>query len=434
MNYLTFDIGTTNIKSVVYQNSEVVLTGNTPVKTYKNNTQDPKEILSFVVNTIDKAVEKYAIDKVFLSTAMHTFILLDKNYEAIDNMMLWSNTSSEFAFESFSESFRTYCYENTGTPLHSMSPFSKMIKNEKKFTYFSDLKSFLMFNLTHEFVTDHSSASASGMWNFKTKEWDTRILDFLNLDVHQFPKSVEINTSYKFISNPLVEVVIGSTDGVLSNRGIAGLEEIVISAGTSIGLRKLSRKPTLHGGFCYYAGFDTYLIGQASNNGGNVIEYIKRKYPELDYETITTIVENTDYNSFVLPYIYGERGPHWKDGLKLQIDSDLTMESEIQALIYGVFTNVKMMLDNVGTTDNYVYLTGGLFNNEELREIFAKIIKKNIVMYPDDSSVSQALIELVDTQCKTNKKVVEEYHEDESLDEYIKQYEKFIISQMNIYF
>lgn len=428
MRTLVFDIGTTNIFALVYIKDKVEDVTSVSIETSNHHTQDPKFILSTVQNLIKKYHDQYKIKEVVFSTAMHTLIYLDENFEATSKMMLWSDTHAEFIFDSLPKETQDAIYKRTGTPLHSMSPLSKILKDKPRSPYISDLKAYLMKHLCGVFVSDYSSASASGLWHLKNKDWDEAILKLAAISKDALPKTVEIDTVFAYQDIERISVVIGSTDGVLANRGIANLEEIVVSAGTSMGIRKLTKDIIVEGGFCYYAGFDTYLVGEASNNGGNVLSWIRESLkPQLRYEKITDYVLESNFDVMCIPYIFGERGPFWKDGITAQINAGYTQKETVQALIYGIFSHAKLMIQSIDDQHEFVYLTGGLFNNKELRCLFSNILEKDFIVYEDDLAVSYGLLSLVNPDIDKASILYHKHEKDTVLQDYITKYIEYLI-------
>lgn len=343
---------------------------------------------------------------------MHTLLYLDGSFQPLRSLHLWLDTSSEFAFNSLDKDFKTYIKENTGTPLHSMTPLSKLLKNKDSFTYISDLKAYLMYHLTNTFITDIANASSMGLLNMFDKTWDEKILSFLQIKKEQLPQITEINRTFKY-KDINVNILIGASDGVLANRGIAGENEFVISAGTSKGIRKLTQNIINNNNFCYCAGFDLLLMGHASNNVGNILNYIQKEISkDISYEEITKILLDSNDYEFCIPYVFGERGPFWQDGLHAFFEDNMSPQAKIKALVFGVFTNASVMLDDLKFKDGKVYLTGGLFSNPRLREIFANFMEKDLYYYEEDAAVHYGLLSLFDINIEKEKVQLHRYKED----------------------
>ena len=393
---LSFDIGTTNINAVLIKGNvkinEVVFGVDTK-KDGKKMTQDPLYILETIKKTIEEMQQIEKINYVVLSTPMHTLIKLDKNYHPTQDMIIWSDRRSEFVFEKLDSKERMKLYQNTGTPLHSMSPLSKLMILENDAAYISDLKAFLMVHLTGEYVTDFCSASASGMWNMNLKEWNSYSLKLANIRKNQLPKLVEIDTQFK---GKEFSLVIGATDGVLSNISLGKKDSIVVNIGTSVGVRMISEHQVLNKGFCYYAGFDRWLIGNASNNGGNVYNWINETfcYGKLSFQEMIEILEKPLTNELCIPYVYGERGPWWIDGLTYHA-FDMPLDDRIQSLIFSMLTNIYLMIKKIYTNNQQIYVTGGFLKDKKMQRIFCDFIGNDVNVLKEDISIHQASLSLI---------------------------------------
>ena len=69
--------------------------------------------------------------------------------------------------------------------------------------------------------------------------------------------------------------------------------------------------------FCYYIKKNTYVIGGAVNNGGNVLTWLGRvfyKSKEEMFDDLLHLLERTKEGSNGLvffPFLFGERAPFW---------------------------------------------------------------------------------------------------------------------------
>jgi gluconokinase len=112
-------------------------------------------------------------------------------------------------------------------------------------------------------------------------------------------------------------IVNGSGDGFMANigSGCADSRRISITMGTSAAVRQLVSNPVLDpnaGTFCYRAdSANAFLLGCASSNGGNALDWARREFnvsqPELQ--------PSRDIPVF-LPWLNGERSLEWNPELK----------------------------------------------------------------------------------------------------------------------
>jgi gluconokinase len=71
-------------------------------------------------------IEKHHVHSIVLSSAMHSVLPLDKNGNALGNAIIWSdNPACAIARTLKGTSLGSQLYQNTGTPIHAMSPLSK---------------------------------------------------------------------------------------------------------------------------------------------------------------------------------------------------------------------------------------------------------------------------------------------------------------------
>ena len=395
---LSIDIGTTNVKAIVVEGEHIHNTFSYPVDTQQQGeemTQDPRTILETVKTLIQSAVTEYPVETVVFSTAMHSILLLDAQYEPLTPMMLWSDQRGKQAIQELSTQSKLQHYQSTGTPMHSMSPYAKLLtlKDHLKAARVSDLKAYLMYHLTQVWVTDLSSASASGLWNVNTKTWDAEILEELGLRVAQLPSLAEIDVAFAAtLDNSRIRIVIGSTDGVFANRGIRKhADDVILSVGTSVGIRRIRQEKQLHPqglGFCYYAGMDSWLIGNASNNGGNLLSWIHETY-SLEYEAILNILQGPLAASFVTPYLFGERGPWWQEDMTVVTlkNKPETLKDTVQSLVFAMFSNIELLIESMDFQGLDIRVTGGFFKDPRMLKLFASYLNQPLYYIEDENAV-----------------------------------------------
>src|SRR5205085_5858637 len=151
---------------------------------------------------------------------------------------------------------------------------------EKTFKFIG-IKEYVFYKLFGRYVVDTAIASATGLLNTGTLQWDKEILEMLDLsedrlseiiaveDVMYFNQKNDVLLPALFTQVPFV---IGSSDGALANLGTGSVSDKALSVtiGTSAAVRILSHHPATEESmsiFCYHAVGKQYIIGGASNNG-----------------------------------------------------------------------------------------------------------------------------------------------------------------------
>jgi gluconokinase len=139
---LGLDIGTTSTKAVLFsEKGEVIQQENIgyPLYTPDISTaeQDPEEIFSAVVKAISNIMKQHPqkeISFISFSSAMHSLIAMDENDQPLTPCITWADNRSEAWTHKIKDELNGHeVYKRTGTPIHPMSPLSKItwIVNER---------------------------------------------------------------------------------------------------------------------------------------------------------------------------------------------------------------------------------------------------------------------------------------------------------------
>src|SRR5690606_15854765 len=242
MHIIGIDIGTGSTKAVAVSHSgETIASTRVPYPTLNaipgRSEQDPEVIWQAFVRSLSEIVTqtKQQPLAVSLSCAMHSLIPVDKSGKALHPVITWAdNRSASVASRLISSPSGKRLYEETGTPLHAMSPLCKIIwlrENDPELfsrtARFISIKEFIWFRLFNVFEVDYSIASASGLFNINTLRWHEYALEVAGITNERL--SIPVNTDHTITgaiqTNELPEIlrnvpfVIGSSDGCLANKG-----------------------------------------------------------------------------------------------------------------------------------------------------------------------------------------------------------------------
>src|SRR5690606_20685639 len=90
-------------------------------------------------------------------------------------------------------------YDATGTPIHPMSPLIKikwLAKHDperfKKTAKFLSIKSYIIQQFTNECLLDYSLASATGLFNSQTLQWEADALAYAGITADTLPGLVSV--------------------------------------------------------------------------------------------------------------------------------------------------------------------------------------------------------------------------------------------------
>ena len=191
MSKIGIDIGTTNIKAVLFaDNYQEIENISTPIQTMYNGDfaeQDIQEIVDVVFSSIEK-LNNEDVSHVSFSSAMHSIILSTSDLCPFTKNVIWLDNRSKDLINNFKEQADWLSfYHKTGTPIHAMSPFAKLLWYKENTSFINKdvrifgIKEYIIYKLTGELVEDYSIASATGLMNIHTLKWDKDILDYIGI-------------------------------------------------------------------------------------------------------------------------------------------------------------------------------------------------------------------------------------------------------------
>lgn len=420
------DIGTTSTKSVLYdEEGNFILKHNIgyPLNTPNVDVseENPDELFDAVIMTIKYVIRESGINKddiklVSFSAQMHSLIAMDNNHKRLTENLTWAdNRASKYA-EKINQDHNGFdIYQRTGTPIHPMSPLSKIfwMKHEQQQTYndtakFIDIKTYIFYQLFEQYVIDQSMASATGILNLETLQWDKEAMQLLEINENQLPEIVpttHILTGMKKRYATLMGLnedtpfVVGASDGVLSNLGVNAFKkgEVAVTIGTSGAIRTVIDKPrTDYKGriFCYVLTEDHYVIGGPVNNGGVILRWLRDELLASEVETakrlgvdtydvLTRIASRVKPGAEGLifhPYLAGERAPLWNAdargsffGLTLSHKKEHMIRAALEGVLYNLYTVYLALIEVMNETPKSIKATGGFAKSEVWRQMMADI-------------------------------------------------------------
>ena len=415
------DVGTTSTKAVLYEtDGSAYESAYAHYPLIKENPemaeQDLDEIFSAVLKTIKAVIQKAELGPtdiagIGFSSAMHSLILMDAEGTPLTRSITWAdNRSKKYASMLKHSGMGQRFYEKTGTPLHPMSPISKILwlKVEKPEVFqaarwFIGIKEYILWRLFGEFVVDYSVASATGLFNIREFRWDEEILEFCGITSQMLPLPVNPGKQLSGLSEEVAELlglaadtpfIVGGNDGCLANLGMGAIRAgtATITIGTSGAVRMTSEKPYVSPEgrtFSYILDENHYVNGGAVNNGGNIFDWaIKQFLPanvadedlyDKAMEMIANVAPGADGLVFH-PYLNGERAPLWNADARGNfsgINMLHTKEHFLRSVLEGICLNLKDVLATVISMNGEptkIMASGGFSRSLVWRQILTDII------------------------------------------------------------
>lgn len=432
MNYMIgIDMGTTSTKAVLFEeNGKVVTSANEEYPLYTPDAsiaeQDPDQIFEAVLQSVRKCMEKSGArpEQVMFaafSSAMHSIIAVDHDGNPLTACITWAdNRSAAWASKLKKEMNGHEIYLRTGTPVHPMSPLTKLIWLREdqpeifnRTSKFISIKEYVTAKLFHKYVVDHSIASSTGLMNLQKLDWDEEALQVAGITKDRLSQLVP--TTYKLDGLdpiyvgvmgllPSTPFVIGASDGVLSNLGVNAIDPGVLAAtiGTSGAIRTVVDRPVTDPKgrtFCYALTDKLWVIGGPVNNGGMIFRWVRDEFAASEVETakrlginpydvLTKIAERVRPGSDGLlfhPYLTGERAPLWNPdargsffGLTLHHKKEHMIRSVLEGVIFNMYTVLLAMKEQM--EPSVIQATGGFARSPIWRQMMADIFDQEVIV------------------------------------------------------
>ena len=435
--FIAIDIGTTHAKAITVSVNAVVLYSSSVsypvIETAAGmSEQDPEVLLKSVVKLLQQSVaanRQNNIQCICFSAAMHSLLPVDAQGSPLLNALTWADTrSSKQAADLLHHEHAQEIYHQTGTPIHAMSPLCKIswIRESLPDVFvqthkFISIKEYIFFRLFGKYLVDYSIASATGLFNIHSLQWNALSLAAAGITAAHLSKPVPV-THMETTLTPAwretwalqhIPFIIGANDGCLANLGCGAIHsnELALTIGTSGAVRLVTQQPyaaKLNTVFNYILTDHLYVTGGPTNNGGNIIQWLTQKLLFSDdadknatdsIALATTITAGAEGLLF-LPYLYGERAPVWDahaKGAFIGLQHIHTRAHFARAVLegicyglYDIFTSLHTLTQEV----DIIYASGGFTQSAFWLQMIADIFGMEVAVTdsPDASAMGAVFL------------------------------------------
>jgi gluconokinase len=426
------DIGTTSTKAVAFTVAGRVLAHHAvdyPLLRPETAAaeQDPEQIYQATLAVIASCVQQCGAAPgevlcVSFSAAMHSLILVDRAGTPLTRSITWAdNRAAAWAERIKTEWQGDAIYRRTGTPVHPMSPLAKLVwlRHERAALFgraerFVGIKEYVFFRLFGRWLVDHSIASASGLFNLSTLDWDAEALALAGVRPEQLSEPVPTTRHVAGLAAETAArlglaldtpFVLGANDGVLSNLGVNAISpgEVAVTIGTSGAMRTVVDRPLTDPSgrtFCYALTERHWVVGGPVNNGGIILRWVRDEFASAEaetakrlgidtYEVLTRIAERVSAGAEGLlfhPYLAGERAPYWNANLRgsfFGLGMHHRKEHMIRAVLEGVIFNLYSILpavESIVGASTSIKATGGFARSGMWRQMMADVFDREVVV------------------------------------------------------
>lgn len=384
--------------------------------------QNPAVILQAVKDGIRQIVQQqgYAPAAISFSSAMHSMMPLDSAGNPLTPLLIWAdNRSWHYAEMLRASGLGEEIYHHTGTPVHAMSPLSKLIwlREEAPEIFgqaaiFLGIKEYIIRELFGQELMDHSIASATGLFDIRTYQWNATALATAGIREEQLPKPVPADYIIRGLKPDVAEelgipadtpFVIGGSDGCLAQLGSGALDagHATLTIGTSGAVRMAipevatDQQQRL---FTYLLTDGVYISGGASNNGGVLLQWLVKDFLRgaIPLEELLPAALALPPDSLIcLPYLLGERAPIWDSGASasfIGIRPHHGAEHFTRAVMEGIcyaLLSITMALEETAGPIRKISVSGGFTQSHGWIQLMADIFGKEMTLdnRPDASAL-----------------------------------------------
>jgi gluconokinase len=337
---------------------------------------------------------------------MHSLVALDAHDRPLTPLITWADLRAVEQAERL-RAQRPELHRRTGTPLHPMSPLAKLVwfaENDPdvvaRARRWCGVKELALHALTGAWVTDHCTASGTGLMDLETLRWDAGALALASLDAERLCTLVPTTEVLRLTAEAAgalgldapLPVVAGAGDGPLANLGLGAVRPGVAacSIGTSGALRLMVERPVVDrrgAAFCYALVPGRWVVGGSINNGGVVLQWAGEALaPDLGAGATPQLLELAAHappgsdTLIMLPYLLSERAPHWSAlprGAYIGLTRGHRREHLVRAALEGVCQQLALVLASLREAGNEVHevrATGGFARSELWRRILCDVL------------------------------------------------------------
>lgn len=412
MNILVFDVGTSSMRGVLYQEDGRKLYSkqlkHQPVhgaggRVVQNAFEFEEAMITIFQCCAEAAKELHVkIDAISMTAQRSSVVPVDKNGNPLSEIIMWQDTRSQGVCQEIKE-YDDEVAERSGASINTVFSGSKMLYLKKDNPRLFDqayklvnIPEFLNIRMTGEFATDHTYGSRSNLMNIRTRSWDKRLLAIYGIPEEKLLKLYEPGAVIGTITETFakqtglaagIPVISAGGDQQCAAVGQGAFREGVISvvAGTGAFLvaacnhvpDNLTKQV-----ICSCSSVrNTYIVEASVLTCCSAFDWFLREFYDwengIDYDRVNRELEEVYEKNLeceVLPYFQGRATPIWNPNARAvfgNISLSATRADFLKAILEGIFMEVK---NNMDMMKQYVeldsaYISGGLTNSHIVNQM-----------------------------------------------------------------
>ncbi len=413
MRVLVMEASSTSSKAMIYDTNNGIIDLKTkayPKDISFNGLHDVDGIYNELISRAKELDTNYDIDAITLVGTWHNFFFCDDKKSPLSKAYTWESTFGSEYISKLREDIDYVKFQHsiTGCMVNAIYPVNKLqaMKNSgDDFTTKNIMNeiSYVFYKLTGDVSCSESCASGFGLLNLDKLKWDKDILNTVGLDITNLPKIVRYDYTYpikKEVADILkvaaeTPVFIGEPDGAMNQLGAGALlnNTMTISVGTSAAARMVIKDeqhdPILNT-WCYYAA-NMKLAGVAVSGATNCLDWFLDMFGG-EYKTMEENISIDENSPFFLPFLFGERCPHWDDSRKGGFHNITGVHTKkdcyvaiLEGILYCLYDSYLILTESLGHPDK-ILLSGGILKSESWLQMMADIWGRELCLQKTDQA------------------------------------------------
>ena len=386
--------------------------------------QNPQELLDSVIAAGRAAVDqsRARVDIVTLANQGETVLAWDqKSGEPLSNMIGWQDRRAEAVTSRLQD--RAELFEQKSglvlDPYFSAPKQAWIRENVTKEGVVTTSDSWLIHQLTGEFVTDISTASRSLVTSLDTGDWDRELLEIFNLEDEKLPRilnSDEIAGGTKHFGDfmPVGGLIVDQQAALLAEKCLE-IGEAKCTFGTgafllaNTGTSPVRSTAKLAACFAWRTELETaYCFDGQVYTAASAVRWLKQMGFIEGANQLDSGAATSHDGVISVPAFAGLAAPRWRPDVKASF-SGITLSSEpghfILAVLQGIAAQVAELVDLVekdtGGALKTLRVDGGLTQSKVLMQSVADLTQRRIEIYPSQHATPLGAVALARVAAKS---------------------------------
>ncbi len=403
MKFMGIDIGTTSIKTAVFNEAleqKISLSADYTLNSHGDTVEfDGEQYWNIVKGEIEKVKKEHSVDALAVDTQCETLILTDEYGTPVRPAIVWLDNRAVEEADIITQRFgHKKVYEITGQPeITATWPACKLLwvkrnepevwaKTKKIFL----LEDWILYKMTGRFLSEKTLQSSTIYFDIHQGVWWKEMLDFIGISDDMLP---ELFSSAQYVGEyDGIKVVTGAIDQIAGAIGAGVVKQGLVSVmtGTTMVLFLPSETIPEYNAKsivpCHYNYDDKYCLLSWTPTAGMALKWFKNtlcehfSFRELD-ELAKKVPVGSDGLTF-LPYLCGSTMPKYNPAARGSF-TGLTTEHHrghfVRAVMESVACMLKSNLDYLGLDVDEIRAMGGGANSPLWCQMKADITGKRLV-------------------------------------------------------